>query len=145
MNQVKTVAMITGATGAIGEAIASGLAKHSNYEVVLIARNEAKAQKSVQDIIQATGNQAIRYELCDLSRRAEIYTLAEEWQGPLHILINNAALSPRKRHETPEGIETQFAVNVLSYFWMTQAFTPNLKAGAPGDQCCQLLGRRSRY
>ncbi len=124
-------AIITGATGAIGEAIAQGLAEYSDYEVVLIARNEAKAQKATQRIIQATGNQGVRYLLADLSRRADIYALADQWQGPLHALVNNAAASPRSRQETPEGIEYQFAVNVLSYLWMTKAFTEVLKSSAP--------------
>lgn len=51
--------------------------------------------------------------------------------GPLHILINNAAASPRQRQETPEGIEVQFATNVLGYFWMPQLFSDHLKASAP--------------
>ncbi|MBC8497054.1 MAG: SDR family NAD(P)-dependent oxidoreductase [Anaerolineales bacterium] len=127
----KIISVVTGATGAIGEAIARGLAKHPTYEVVLIARNEAKAQKATQRIIQATGNQQVSYLLTDLSRRADIYALADQWSGPLHVLVNNAAASPRQRQETPEGIECQFAVNVLSYFWMTEAFTDILRESAP--------------
>jgi retinol dehydrogenase-13 len=46
-------------------------------------------------------------------------------------LINNAAASPRQRQETPEGIELQFATNVLGYFWMTQLFSEHLKQSAP--------------
>jgi NAD(P)-dependent dehydrogenase (short-subunit alcohol dehydrogenase family) len=57
--------------------------------------------------------------------------LAERWHGPLHILVNNAAVTPRKRQETFEGIEVQFATNVLGYFWMTQAFTGHLRQSAP--------------
>ena len=33
--------------------------------------------------------------------------------------------------ETVDGIEMQFAVNVLAYFWMMEAFTPVLSASAP--------------
>ncbi|PLW94238.1 MAG: retinol dehydrogenase, partial [Marinilabiliales bacterium] len=35
--------------------------------------------------------------------------------------------TPRNREETPEGIEMQFATNVLGYFWMIQYFLPHLK------------------
>ena len=38
---------------------------------------------------------------------------------------------PRQRHETPDGIEVQFATNVLGYFWMIQLFGDRLKASAP--------------
>ena len=127
----RIVAMVTGATGAIGGAIAQGLAEHPNHKVVLIVRNKAKAHKATQNIIQATGNKNVSYLLTDLSRRADIYALADQWSGPLHVLVNNAAASPRKRQETLEGIEYQFAVNVLSYFWMTQAFAEILKESAP--------------
>jgi NAD(P)-dependent dehydrogenase (short-subunit alcohol dehydrogenase family) len=34
------------------------------------------------------------------------------------VLINNAAVTPRTREETNEGIELQWATNVLGYFWM---------------------------
>ncbi len=124
-------ALITGATGAIGEAIALGLAQHPEFDVHLVARNRAKAERVTERVRRESGNPKVRYHLCDLSRRAEIYALAEKWERPLHVLINNAAIAPRRRQETPEGIELMFAVNVLSYFWMTRAFTPHLAAGAP--------------
>jgi NAD(P)-dependent dehydrogenase (short-subunit alcohol dehydrogenase family) len=124
------VALVTGATGAIGKAIARQLAAHIDYEVVLACRNEEKARRAVAEIKQATGNPHVRYELVDVARRASIHALANRWQGPLHVLINNAAASPRQRQETPEGIELQFATNVLGYFWMTRLFTECLKHSA---------------
>jgi len=129
----KQVVLITGATGAIGAAIVRGIAAHPDHEVVLAARDEIKMEKITRDIIRSTGNPAVRYEIVDLSRKAEIQALAARWQAPLHILINNAAASPRKRQETSEGIEVQFATNVLSYFWMTRAFEDILKQTAKKD------------
>jgi NAD(P)-dependent dehydrogenase (short-subunit alcohol dehydrogenase family) len=124
------VALVTGATGAIGQAIARQLAAYQ-FEVVLACRNETKGKHAVQAIQEATGNKAVRFELVDVSRRASIEALAGRWPGPLHILVNNAAATPRTRQETPEGIERQFAANVLGYFWLTQAFTDALMQGAP--------------
>jgi NAD(P)-dependent dehydrogenase (short-subunit alcohol dehydrogenase family) len=49
----------------------------------------------------------------------------------LHILINNAAASPPQRQITPEGIELQFATNVLGYFWMTVYFSDILSKSFP--------------
>lgn len=125
------VALVTGASGAIGKAIARGIAGTPGYEVVLLCRNEMKARQACQEIIQVTGNGAVRYEVADVSRRWSIQELAKRWQGPLHVLVNNAAVTPRRREETPEGIELQFATNVLGYFWMIQAFTDHLKRSAP--------------
>ncbi len=128
-NETK-VALITGATGAIGKAIARQIAAQG-YQIVIVARDETKAKRSVREIIQATGNTSIRYELADLSRRAEIYALADRWRGSLHVLVNNAAVTPRARQETPEGIELQLATNVLGYFWMMQSFREHLILSAP--------------
>lgn len=125
------VALVTGATGAIGQAITRQLAEQEGYEVVLACRNEEKAQQAVREIKQATGNLNVRFELVDVARQSSIQALAERWRGPLHILINNAAVTPRQRQETPDGIELQFATNVLGYFWMTQWFGENLKKSAP--------------
>lgn len=127
----RRIAIVTGATGAIGSAIARGIATRGQLAVVLVCRDEEKARQVVSEITRRTGNQHVRYELADLSRRASIQSLAKRWHGPLHILVNNAAVTPRTRQETPEGIELQFATNVLGYFWMNQAFSEILKASAP--------------
>ena len=125
------VALVTGATGAIGKAIARQLAEQEGYQVILAYRNEEKARHAVSEIQQTTGNPDVRYELVDVSRLSSVRALADRWRGPLHILVNNAAASPRKRLETPEWIELQFATNVLGYFWMIQLFSERLKASAP--------------
>lgn len=126
----KKYAIVTGATGAIGKAIARQLAQ-KGFSVTVVARNEQKARQAVEQIIQQTGNQAVDYLIADLGRKAEIEKIATGWQKPLHILINNAAVTPRSREETPEGIEKQFATNVLGYFWMIRFFAPYLAQGAP--------------
>jgi len=125
------VFLVTGATGAIGKAIARQLAEIQNSEVVLVCRDQHKAERTVKEIIDLTGNTEVRFELADLSRHDQIKDLAKRWTGPLHVLINNAACTPRTRLETPEGIEMQFAVNVLGYFWLIDEFTAILKASAP--------------
>lgn len=126
----KPVALVTGATGAIGQAIARQLAA-KKYQVVLACRSEPKAQAAVEAIKKVTGNLQVRYELVDVSRKASVEALAARWRGPLDVLINNAAVTPRQREETPEGIELQFATNVLGYFWMVEAFRPALEQAAP--------------
>ncbi|MGR9043695.1 MAG: SDR family NAD(P)-dependent oxidoreductase [Gammaproteobacteria bacterium] len=130
-NSDARIFLVTGATGAIGKAIARQLAETPKAEVVLVCRDENKAERTVQEIIASTGNSNVRFELADLSRHDEIRGLAERWTGPLHVLINNAACTPRNRRETPEGIEMQFATNVLGYFWLIDELTDVLKASPP--------------
>jgi NAD(P)-dependent dehydrogenase (short-subunit alcohol dehydrogenase family) len=107
------------------------LAEQTTCEVVLACRDEAKAEQAVSEIKRATGNPRVRYELVDVSRHASIEALVNRWRGPLHVLINNAATAPRQRQVSPEGIEVQFATNVLGYFWLIQLFSEHLKVSAP--------------
>ncbi|NOX86069.1 MAG: SDR family NAD(P)-dependent oxidoreductase [Chlorobi bacterium] len=130
MNSLKTV-LVTGGTGAIGKAIAKLIARKPGYEVVILARNPQKAQDAVEELTRITGNKHINYVLADLSRKEEIKKLADSWDRPLHILINNAGVTPRRREETPEGIEMQWATNVLGYFRMMKYFIPRIKDSAP--------------
>jgi len=127
----KILAFVTGATGAIGEAIVRNIAKDHNYFVVLVVRNENKAKTVTNKIRTETGNHNVIYKIVDLSSRDEIFQFAREWENPLHILVNNAATTPRSRQESKDGIELQFATNVLGYFWMMQAFTERLIQSAP--------------
>jgi NAD(P)-dependent dehydrogenase (short-subunit alcohol dehydrogenase family) len=129
----RTCALVTGSTGAIGEAIARGLATGGKREVVLVARNRDRVERAVQRLRRDTGNSHVRFEVADLSRGDAIRDLAARWDGPLHILVNNAAITPPRREESPEGVELQFATNVLAYFRMIRAFTPYLLA-AKGAQ-----------
>lgn len=130
MNQSEKNAIVTGATGAIGAAIAQQMAQKGFY-VTVVARDETKARNLISDITRKTGNEHVDFLIADLSRKIEIQKMAEAWNKPLHVLINNAAATPRRREETPEGIERQFATNVLGYFWMIKNFLPFLKTGAP--------------
>jgi NAD(P)-dependent dehydrogenase (short-subunit alcohol dehydrogenase family) len=118
--------IVTGAYGAIGKAIAAGVAA-KGFAVTLVARDEGSLQSAVGSIIHKTGNREVKYHVVDLGRSQSIIEFAASWKGPLHLLINNAATSPRKRTETPEGIEVQFATNVLGYFRMIQNLHPFMK------------------
>ncbi|MGD2077156.1 MAG: SDR family NAD(P)-dependent oxidoreductase, partial [Chloroflexota bacterium] len=89
--------MVTGATGAIGKAIARQIAARPGYSPVLVGRDEERTRRAAEEIAQSTDNPSVRYEIADLSRRSEIEALAGRWEGPLHVLVNNAAATPRRR------------------------------------------------
>lgn len=118
--------IITGATGAIGKAIAANILKKKTYHVVLAVRDEIKAIQTVNELKTSTRNSQIEYAIIDLSDHSQIYDFAESWKKPLDILINNAATTPRQRVENKYGVEMQFATNVLGYFCMMDAFTNHL-------------------
>ena len=119
-------AIITGAYGAIGKAIARGVAA-KGYHVTLAGRNEQALEDFRKELADKTGNSHISTMAVDLSQQQEVKAAAEKWSGPLHLLINNAATTPPTRMETPQGIEMQFATNVLGYFWMIRYFSEYMK------------------
>jgi NAD(P)-dependent dehydrogenase (short-subunit alcohol dehydrogenase family) len=127
------VALVTGASGAIGRAISVRLAA-TGWRVVMVARNDARARatrEAVRAQLPAAAARLVEAETADLSLHGHVRALAERWKGPLHALVNNVAAAPRKREVTDEGIERQWATNVLSYLWMAEAFKPFLIEGAP--------------
>ncbi len=123
------IALVTGATGAIGCAIAEGLAAVPNLELIVAGRNQAKLKRLVAELRRKAGHERIRAELVDLGSHESILELARRLEGPLDVLVNNAAVAPPHRQQTAEGIEVVFATNVLGYVWMTQALLPALRIG----------------
>jgi len=125
------LALVTGATGALGKAIALEIALHPGYRVILLCRDERKAGQAVSEITKLSGNERVSHEIVDLSSKDSIQALAQRLKDPVHVLVNNAAATSRRRRETPAGIELQFATNVLGYFWLSRALSDQLRAGAP--------------
>jgi NAD(P)-dependent dehydrogenase (short-subunit alcohol dehydrogenase family) len=125
------VALVTGGTGLIGTEIVRQLSAKGRFRVVIGCRDEQKGAKTVASISASTKSSAVSYELVDTSNHASIKALAGRWQGPLHVLVNCASIAPPRRQQTPDGIELQFATNVLGYFWMITEFSDILKQSAP--------------
>jgi NAD(P)-dependent dehydrogenase (short-subunit alcohol dehydrogenase family) len=123
-------AVVTGAYGAIGRAIATGIAKTLEYKVVMVGRDPAMLLNAAADVRKQSGNPEIVEGLLDLSTKRNIEDFAQTISEPVHILVNNASTTPRQRVETEEGVEMQWAVNVLAYFRMIHAFTPHLASAA---------------
>ena len=130
MSSSDRVALVTGATGAIGEAIARGLAERG-FSVVITARSEAKALATLERLAAAVPDADLRAELVELSNTESIAALRARFSGPLHVLVNDAAECPRERTETDEGVERQWATNVLGYYRMLLAFEDLLSESAP--------------
>jgi NAD(P)-dependent dehydrogenase (short-subunit alcohol dehydrogenase family) len=126
-------ALVTGATNGIGKAAAIALAE-MGAEVVLIARNRALAQQTVDEIKRDTANQKIDFLVADLSSQAEVRRVADEFLAsgrPLHILLNNAGALFTQRQLSADGIEMTFALNHLGYFLLTDLLLDRIKQSAP--------------
>jgi len=125
--------LVTGANRGIGLATAHGLAA-LGARVALIARDQIAGEAAAAEIRRASGNEAVDLLLADLSSQASIRTLAEEVLARyrrIHVLVNNAGVITRRRTLTVDGIETQFAVNHLAYFLLTNLLLDRIRISAP--------------
>lgn len=119
-------AIVTGAYGAIGKAIVEGIAKYG-LEVILVGRDEEKLKRCIADLQPILPDALLGYASVDLSSEKAIREFSEAWKGYLQVLVNNAATCPRARTETPEGIEMQWATNVLGYYRMIRFLSPHMR------------------
>ncbi len=113
--------VITGGASGIGIETARAFANIGAH-VTLAVRNLAAAEPVAAELRESTGNQNISLGRVDLADLASIAEFAEQWRGPLHVLVNNAgimALPDLQR--TPEGWEMQFATNYLGHFALATA------------------------
>ncbi len=118
------VAVITGASRGIGEAIARGLAAHS-CDVVLASRKQEDLD-TVADSINGEGAGRALPIACHTGKPDSIEALFESVVsqfGRLDILVNNAATNPfyGPAVEMPEwAFDKTMEVNIKGYFVMSQ-------------------------
>ncbi len=126
---MKKIAIITGAYGVIGRAISEMMAE-AGYRLILVGRDGSKMKQVADEIKTAIDKSEVEAYGVDLSRKSEVMAFAAGLTLTPDVLINNAGTTPVKRLETPEGIEMQWATNVLGYVWMMEALAPKMKPGS---------------
>ena len=133
--------LITGATGGIGLQTAIALAK-TGARVMISGRNQARGQAAVDEIKRASGNHQVELYLADVSLQKDVHALADQvgqQVNHLDVLINNAGLASPHRTLTEDGIESNFAVNVLAPFLLTRRLMDCLKS-SPAARVINLTG-----
>jgi NAD(P)-dependent dehydrogenase (short-subunit alcohol dehydrogenase family) len=116
------VAIVTGATGALGEATATGLAR-LGWSVVLGCRDETRGNQARSRISANAPRAEVVVRLLDLSSpesiRAMVASFADRYRR-LDALVHTAALFSSSHKVTPEGWELMFATNHLGPFLLTR-------------------------
>jgi NAD(P)-dependent dehydrogenase (short-subunit alcohol dehydrogenase family) len=109
-------AIITGATSEVGAETARALSA-AGAEVTLAVRNLEAGERTAADIVAKTGNRRLFVVHLDLADRSSVAAFTAAWDGPLHILVNNAErVAPPDLTRTSAGWEVQFATNHLGHF-----------------------------
>ena len=129
----KTV-IITGANTGIGKATAIDLAKR-NARVILACRSQEKGKKAEMDVRRESGSSNVHFHQLDLSSFASIKKFAKEIlseESSIDVLINNAAVMFCAFGKTEDGFETQFGVNHLGHFLLTNLLLDKIKQAPEG-------------
>ncbi|MFG3643625.1 SDR family NAD(P)-dependent oxidoreductase [Micromonospora sp. NPDC047762] len=108
-------AIVTGASSGIGVETARALAT-AGAEVTLAVRDVRAGERTAREIRAAATNRLVRVAPLDLSNQRSVAAFVADWDGPLHILVNNAGVSATPEMRTAEGWELQFATNHLGHF-----------------------------
>lgn len=127
-------ALVTGANSGIGWQTALELARHG-ARVRLGSRDAGRGEAAVRRIREQLPAADVELVRLDLASLASIKAVAEAWDGPLHLLVNNAGvMAPPNLRKTTDGFELQFGTNHLGHFALTGRLLPALlAAGASGD------------
>ena len=127
------VAVVTGGTSGIGQAIAVGLAREG-ATVVLLARDAQRAEATMAKIRAAVPGSAPEFVAGDLASLATVRTGAAailERHPAVHIFVGSAGVFLKQRSETVDGVERTFQVNYLGHFLLLQLLGDALRRGAP--------------
>ncbi|WP_406109243.1 SDR family NAD(P)-dependent oxidoreductase [Micromonospora globbae] len=120
-------AVVTGGASGIGVETARALAQ-AGADVTLAVRNPSAGQEALADITATTGNDRILVAPLDLADLGSVAAFVANWDGPLHILVDNAGIMAAPEMRTPQGWEMQFATNHLGHFALATGLHPALAA-----------------
>ncbi|GBD43777.1 Diacetyl reductase [(S)-acetoin forming] [bacterium HR40] len=117
------VAIVTGSTQGLGEAIADLFVERGVVGIVVTGRDRERGRR-VADRLQRAGAQAVfvEAELERLDQVRAIVAAADRTFGRVDILVNAAAITDRGNilDTSPELFDRMFAVNVRAPFFLMQ-------------------------
>lgn len=120
-SQKGRIAIVTGANTGLGFETAKGLAS-KGAKVIMACRNEAKANQAMADIKKVVVDADLEFIKLDLNSLKSVKAFAKTFNSKyqrLDLLINNAGLMIPPLMRTEEGFESQFGVNHLGHFLLT--------------------------
>ncbi len=139
------VAVVTGASGGIGEAAARELALRG--AAVVLAARAAEKLEDLETEISASGGRALAVKT-DVSNRDSVEAMVRktvEAFGALDILVNNAGLglSGRVAELRLEDLRHVFEINTIGPLNCVQAALPHMGRGGRIINVSSVVGKRS--
>ncbi|UCF96492.1 MAG: SDR family NAD(P)-dependent oxidoreductase [Spirochaetaceae bacterium] len=125
--------LVTGGSAGVGRAAALGLAR-LGARIVLLSRDQGRAEQTRQELVEATGNEGIDLLPADLAEwssvRAAVRTFEQRYDR-LDVLMNCAGVLYPRRTVSVEGVEMTLAVEFLGHFLLTTLLLGLLKRSVP--------------
>jgi retinol dehydrogenase-14 len=134
LNQIpeKTV-LVTGANAGIGRATATELAR-MGARVLMACRSAERGAEAQAAVVAEVPGASTELLIADLSSGEGVRALAAQTRqhtDRLDVLVNNAGVFTPSSTPTVDGLETQFAVNHLAPFLLTNLLRDLLVKSAP--------------
>ncbi len=137
------VAVVTGASGGIGEAAARALAK-AGMKVALFARSGDKITALAEEI--GNGAIAIPGDVAKPEDVKQLFAAVESSFGGVDLLFNNAGIGilGKFADQDPADWKAQIDINVYGVLYVTQAAIP-LMRGRPGAMISTVSSVAGQY
>lgn len=126
------VVLITGGNSGLGLAAATEVAR-LGASLRLFVRSDDKGATTREQIVNATGNDDVRWDVADLADFPSVEAFADrflEQEDRLDVLLHNAGAMFSQRRENDAGVEQTFAVHVAGQFLLTARLLPLLEAAS---------------
>ncbi len=134
----RRVALVTGAAGGLGGAIAAALAGRG-WDLVLADLEESSTLLDLCEASRRTGVAAtpIAQDITQVAELPAFVARVHAIHGRLDCLVNNAGVSVLSRGDvldvTPESFDRCLAVNLRAQFFLTQAVAKRMIADRAGE------------
>jgi glucose 1-dehydrogenase len=125
------VALVTGSSQGIGQAIAVRLAQ-DGANIIIDYRSHSEGAEETRKMVEAAGAKAavVRADLASVGQIQYLVDSGVQALGCIDILVNNAGIEKRKDfwEVTEEEYDAVMSVNLKGVFFTTQAFVNHVRA-----------------
>lgn len=132
------VALLTGASKGMGQAMAMALAEHGS-KVVVSSRKLDQCEIAAAEINERCGEERAIAVACNIGYKEQLQALVDETRerlGPIDTLVANAGVNPfyGSMTDIPDGaFDKILASNVRSNHWLCQMVAPDMLAKGRGS------------
>lgn len=132
------VALLTGASKGMGQAMAEGLAEHG-ARVVISSRKLDQCQEVADTLNERFGPDTATAIACNIGYKEQLQALVDETRerlGPIDVLVHNAGINPfyGPMSEIPDdAFDKIMGSNVRSVHWICQMVAPDMLEKGQGS------------